>query len=140
MKDKVAFLTLGCKVNSYETEAMRGLFEENGYESVEFKEIADIYVVNTCTVTHIADRKSRQMLRQAKKRNPEAIIIAVGCYVQSSEEELLEDSAVDIVLGNNKKSDIINVVNQYKAGKGHGEYLVTLIKKVNMKILMWLQL
>ena len=129
MKNKVAFLTLGCKVNSYETEAMRGLFEENGYESVEFKEIADIYVVNTCTVTHIADRKSRQMLRQAKKRNPEAIIIAVGCYVQSSEEELLEDSAVDIVLGNNKKSDIINVVNQYKAGKGHGEYLVDINKE-----------
>ena len=129
MKEKVAFLTLGCKVNSYETEAMRGIFEENGYESVDFKEIADIYVVNTCTVTHIADRKSRQMLRQAKKRNPEAIIIAVGCYVQSAEEELLEDSAVDIVLGNNKKSDIINVINHYKAGKGHGEYLVDINKE-----------
>ncbi|MDF2542153.1 MAG: hypothetical protein K0S47_1871 [Herbinix sp.] len=114
MKKTAAFLSLGCKVNSYETEAMREMFEKAGYETVDFKEIADVYVVNTCTVTNIADRKSRQMLHQAKKRNPEAIIAAVGCYVQASEEALLEDSAVDIVVGNNKKSDIVLMVERYQ--------------------------
>ncbi len=113
MKKTAAFLSLGCKVNSYETEAMRGLFEESGYRIVEFKETADVYVVNTCTVTNIADRKSRQMLHQAKKRNPEAVIAAVGCYVQAAEQELLEDSAVDIIVGNNKKSDIVHMVERF---------------------------
>ncbi|MDF2944588.1 MAG: hypothetical protein K0S01_3446, partial [Herbinix sp.] len=110
MKKTAAFLSLGCKVNSYETEAMRGMFEIAGYDIVDFKETADVYVVNTCTVTNIADRKSRQMLHQAKHRNPEAIIAAVGCYVQAAEEVLLEDSAVDLVIGNNKKSDIVSMV------------------------------
>lgn len=118
MKKTAAFLSLGCKVNSYETEAMRGMFETAGYGIVDFKDIADVYVVNTCTVTNIADRKSRQMLHQAKKRNPEAIIAAVGCYVQASEEELLKDSAVDIVLGNNKKSDIVAMVERYLGSNG----------------------
>lgn len=113
MKKTAAFLSLGCKVNSYETEAMRGMFEQAGYTTVDFKDIADVYVVNTCTVTNIADRKSRQMLHQAKKRNPEAVIAAVGCYVQASEEELLKDSAVDLVVGNNKKSDIVAMVERY---------------------------
>ena len=112
MKKTAAFLSLGCKVNSYETEAMRGMFEAAGYDIVDFKDTADIYVVNTCTVTNIADRKSRQMLHQAKHRNPEAIIAAVGCYVQAAEEVLLEDSAVDIVVGNNKKSDIVMMVER----------------------------
>ena len=112
-----AFLTLGCKVNSYETEAIRGMFESAGYEVVDFKELADVYVVNTCTVTNIADRKSRQMLHQAKKRNPDAIIIAVGCYVQAAEEALLKDSSVDLVVGNNRKSEIVKLVESYKIKK-----------------------
>ncbi|MGB4661163.1 MAG: tRNA (N(6)-L-threonylcarbamoyladenosine(37)-C(2))-methylthiotransferase MtaB [Mobilitalea sp.] len=112
MKKTAAFLSLGCKVNSYETEAMRGMFEAAGYDVVDFKDIADVYIVNTCTVTNIADRKSRQMLHQAKKRNPKAIIAAVGCYVQAAEEVLMEDSAVDLVLGNNKKSDIVVMVER----------------------------
>jgi len=114
MKKTAAFLSLGCKVNSYETEAIRESFVSAGYDIVDFKELADVYVVNTCTVTNIADRKSRQMLHQAKKRNPEAIIVAVGCYVQAAEEALLEDSSVDIVVGNNKKSDIVSLVERYK--------------------------
>ena len=114
MKKAAAFLSLGCKVNSYETEAMRGMFEAAGYDIVDFKEMADVYVVNTCTVTNIADRKSRQMLHQAKKRNPKAIIAAVGCYVQASEEVLLADSAVDLVVGNNKKGDIVQMVERCK--------------------------
>ena len=113
MKKTAAFLTLGCKVNTYETEAIRGMFEAAGYKIVDFKELADVYVVNTCTVTNIADRKSRQMLHQAKKRNPAAIIVAVGCYVQAAEEELLNDSSVDLVVGNNKKSEIVKLVESY---------------------------
>ncbi len=107
-----AFLSLGCKVNSYETEAMRGMFEAAGYRIVDFKEVADVYIVNTCTVTNIADRKSRQMLHQAKHRNPKAVIAAVGCYVQAAEEVLQQDNAVDLVVGNNKKSDIVAMVER----------------------------
>ncbi len=114
MDRTAAFLTLGCKVNSYETEAIRGMFESAGYKVVGFKELADVYVVNTCTVTNIADRKSRQMLHQAKKRNPDAIIIAVGCYVQAAEEDLLKDSSVDLVVGNNRKSEIVKLVESYR--------------------------
>jgi len=110
MKRKAAFLSLGCKVNSYETEAMRNMFEAAGYEIVDFKDIADVYVVNTCTVTNIADRKSRQMLHQARSRNPEAVIAAVGCYVQAAEEKLLEDASVDLLVGNNKKADLLKLV------------------------------
>jgi threonylcarbamoyladenosine tRNA methylthiotransferase MtaB len=124
MNKTAAFLSLGCKVNSYETEAMRGMFETAGYNIVDFKDIADVYVVNTCTVTNIADRKSRQMLHQAKKRNPEAIIAAVGCYVQAAEEALLEDSAVDLVVGNNKKSDIVAMVERCKASMNKEELVI----------------
>ena len=88
MGNKVALHKLGCKVNSYETEAMQQLLEEAGYESVPFEPGADIYVINTCTVTNIADRKSRQMLHKAKKMNPEAIVVATGCYVQTGGEKL----------------------------------------------------
>lgn len=123
MKKKAAFLSLGCKVNSYETEAMRGMFVQAGYEIVDFKEIAQVYVVNTCTVTNIADRKSRQMLHQAKKRNPEAVIAAVGCYVQSAEEELIKDSAVDLVVGNNRKSDIVTMVERYQDSRQKEELI-----------------
>ena len=123
MKKSAAFLSLGCKVNSYETEAMRGMFEAAGYEIVDFKDNADVYVINTCTVTNIADRKSRQMLHQAKKRNPDAIIAAVGCYVQASEKALLSDSAVDIVVGNNRKSDIVSMVERYQDSRSKEELI-----------------
>jgi threonylcarbamoyladenosine tRNA methylthiotransferase MtaB len=124
MKKTAAFLSLGCKVNSYETEAMRTMFETAGYEIVDFKEIADVYVVNTCTVTNIADRKSRQMLHQAKRRNPKAVIAAVGCYVQAAEEILLADQAVDLVVGNNKKSDIVAMVERCLGGNKKEELVV----------------
>lgn len=110
---KVAFLTLGCKVNSYETEAMQQLFVQAGADVVEFHEAADIYVVNTCTVTNIADRKSRQMLHKAKHMNSEAVVIAVGCYVQAAKEELLKDSSIDIIIGNNRKGEIVSIVNTF---------------------------
>ena len=124
MRKTAAFLSLGCKVNSYETEAMRGMFEAAGYDIVDFKEIADVYVVNTCTVTNIADRKSRQMLHQAKHRNPKAIIAAVGCYVQAAEEVLIADSAVDLVIGNNKKSDIVAMVERCQSSNDKEELVI----------------
>ena len=109
---KVALHNLGCKVNSYETEAMQELLEENGYEIVPFKEGADIYIINTCTVTNMADRKSRQMLHKAKKMNPNAIVVAAGCYVQVKEDVSLDES-IDVVIGNNKKHELIEILNQY---------------------------
>lgn len=124
MEKRVAFLNLGCKVNSYETEAMREQFMEAGYQVVEFKDIADVYVVNTCTVTNIADRKSRQMLHQAKKRNEDAVVIATGCYVQASEEALLEDSAVDIVIGNNRKGSVVKMVSEYLSKQNKQELVI----------------
>lgn len=107
---RVAFLTLGCKVNSYETEAMLRLFREQGAEICSFEETADVYVVNTCTVTGIADRKSRQMLHRAKKKNAAALVVAVGCYAQEAGTALLEDEAVDLVIGNNQKSKVAELV------------------------------
>ena len=109
----VAFLTLGCKVNSYESDAMQRLFEEAGYQIKEFSEIADVYVVNTCTVTNIADRKSRQMLHKAKKLNRDSVVVAVGCYVQASKEALEADEAIDLVVGNNQKQNIVSLVESY---------------------------
>ncbi|QHQ61936.1 tRNA (N(6)-L-threonylcarbamoyladenosine(37)-C(2))-methylthiotransferase MtaB [Anaerocolumna sedimenticola] len=109
----VAFLTLGCKVNSYETEAMQKIFEDAGYRIVDFNQHSDVYVVNTCTVTNIADRKSRQMLHKARKMNEDAIVVAVGCYVQTAEKILEQDEAIDIVIGNNKKKDIIRILDEY---------------------------
>lgn len=110
---KAALHNLGCKVNAYETEAMQELLEKNGYEIVPFKEGADVYVVNTCTVTNIADRKSRQMLHKARKMNPDAIVVATGCYVQTENQEV--DDCIDIVIGNNKKKDIVEILKQYEA-------------------------
>ncbi len=107
---RVAFLTLGCKVNSYETEAMLRLFREQGADICAFEESADVYIVNTCTVTGIADRKSRQMLHRAKKKNEKALVVAVGCYAQEAGEALLEDNAVDLVIGNNQKSRVAELV------------------------------
>ena len=100
MGRRAAFHTLGCKVNAYETEAMEELLQTAGYDIVPFTEQADVYVVNTCSVTNMAERKSRQMLHRAKKLNPEAVVVATGCYVQVSEEEARAYAAVDLVLGN----------------------------------------
>lgn len=113
---KVAFLTLGCKVNSYETEAMQALLLAAGASIVEFHEVADIYVVNTCSVTNMADRKSRQMLHRAKKNNPEAIVVAAGCYAQTAEEAAMKETGVDVVIGNNQKKDIVEILQNYMAG------------------------
>ncbi len=109
----VAFHNLGCKVNDYETDIMQQNFKENGFLVVPFSQKADIYVINTCTVTNIADRKSRQMIHRAKKTNPDAIVIAVGCYVQTAGKEVLKDECIDIAIGNNKKADILNILNEY---------------------------
>lgn len=107
---KVAFLTLGCKVNSYETEGMRELFLKAGAEETAFETNADVYVVNTCSVTNMADRKSRQMLHRAKKKNPEALIVAAGCYAQAAGEKLTEQEEIDLVVGNNQKAKIVELV------------------------------
>lgn len=111
----VAFHNLGCKVNAYETDIMQQKFLENGFRVVPFSQKADIYVINTCTVTNIADRKSRQMLHKSKANNPDSIVIAVGCYVQTDEEGVRKDAAVDIAIGNNRKADIIEILNEYLA-------------------------
>ncbi|MCR5082774.1 MAG: tRNA (N(6)-L-threonylcarbamoyladenosine(37)-C(2))-methylthiotransferase MtaB [Parasporobacterium sp.] len=110
---KAAIHNLGCKVNSYEAESMREQLINNGYEMVDFSEKADVYIVNTCSVTNIADRKSRQMLHRAKKLNPDAVVVAAGCYVQEVGDELLRDNAVDIILGNNKKSNLAETLADY---------------------------
>lgn len=114
MSIKVALHNLGCKVNGYETEAMHQMLEENGYEIVDFAPGADVYIINTCTVTNIADRKSRQMLHRAKKMNPQALVVAAGCYVQAGLEKLEKDDAVDVIIGNNKKKDLLEILEQYR--------------------------
>ena len=110
---KAALHNLGCKVNAYETEAMQHLLEEAGYEIVPFTQKADVYVINTCSVTNMADRKSRQMLHKAKKNNPDSIVVAAGCYVQTSEKEVLNDLSVDIVIGNDRKHDLVRLLEEY---------------------------
>lgn len=125
MSKKVALHNLGCKVNAYEVEAMQQLLEKAGYEIVPFEEGADIYLINTCTVTNIADRKSRQMLHKAKKMNPEAIVVATGCYVQTGGEKLEKDEAIDLVLGNNQKINIVEALAEYAENKpGHGSHVI----------------
>lgn len=109
----VALHNLGCKVNAYEMDFMQQMLQEKGYKIVSFDEAADIYIVNTCTVTNIADRKSRQMLHRAKKRNPDAVVVAVGCYVQTGQETLLKDAAVDLAVGNNRKKDLVEILESY---------------------------
>ena len=108
---KAALHNLGCKVNAYETEAMQELLEQNGYEIVPFAEGADVYVINTCTVTNIADRKSRQMLHRARKMNPDAVIVAAGCYVQT--KGAVADGCIDIIIGNNRKKELIPILEGY---------------------------
>ena len=112
---KAALHNLGCKVNAYETEAMQELLVRNGYEIVPFQEKADIYIINTCTVTNMADRKSRQMLHRARKQNPEALVVACGCYVQAKEGE--QEECVDVVIGNNRKKDLIEILEGFESGK-----------------------
>ena len=113
----VAFCTLGCKVNQYETDAMEELFQKDGYEIRAFHEAADVYVINTCTVTNMADRKSRQMLHRARKKNPEAVIVAAGCYVQAAEEAAKADEAIDLIIGNNCKGQIVSMVEEFMQGR-----------------------
>ena len=119
-----ALHNLGCKVNSYETEAMQQLLEEAGYEIVPFHEKADVYIINTCSVTNIADRKSRQMLHRAKKQNPDAVVVAAGCYVQAAAEELKEDLAVDVIIGNNKKQDLVPILEEYFKDKSDSSHVI----------------
>ena len=114
---KVAFCTLGCKVNQYETNAMEQAFIKAGYEIVNFEYIADIYVINTCTVTNMSDKKSRQMIRKAKQLNNKSIVVAVGCYAQVSKEKLEEIEELDLILGNNEKKDIVKYVEEYEKEK-----------------------
>ncbi len=110
---KAALHNLGCKVNAYETEAMQEMLEQNGYEIVPFQEGADVYIINTCTVTNMADRKSRQMIHKARKMNPEAVVVAAGCYVQTAEMQEKLDPDIDIVIGNNRKQDLIRILAEY---------------------------
>ena len=112
---KVALHNLGCKVNAYETEAMQELLEKHGYEIVPFQEGADVYIINTCTVTNMADRKSRQMLHKARKMNPDSIVVACGCYVQAKKDDIPE--GIDIVVGNNKKQNIVEILENYEKEK-----------------------
>jgi threonylcarbamoyladenosine tRNA methylthiotransferase MtaB len=117
MIKRAALHNLGCKVNAYETEAMQQLLEAAGYEIVPFTDQADVYIINTCSVTNMADRKSRQMLHRAKKTNPDAVVVAAGCYVQAAHEELKKDLSVDIIIGNNKKQDLVPILEAYFAEK-----------------------
>ena len=119
-----ALHNLGCKVNSYETEAMQQLLEEAGYEIVPFHDKADVYIINTCSVTNIADRKSRQMLHRAKKQNPDAVVVAAGCYVQAAAEELKADLAVDVIIGNNKKQDLVPILEEYFKDKSDSSHVI----------------
>ena len=114
---KAALHNLGCKVNAYETEAMQQQLEEAGYKIVSFEEQADVYVINTCSVTNIADRKSRQMLHRAKKQNPDGVVVAVGCYVQAASESLKKDERVDLVIGNNRKKELVQILETYFAAR-----------------------
>lgn len=127
---KVALHNLGCKVNSYETDAMEQMLAKAGYEIVKFgEELADIYIINTCSVTNIADRKSRQMLHKAKKMNPDAVVIATGCYVQAEGENIQKDEAVDIVIGNNRKNDLLQVIDNYYQDQNNNMELIDINKE-----------
>lgn len=123
----VALHNLGCKVNAYEMDVMQQMLQEEGYVIVPFDEVADIYIVNTCTVTNIADRKSRQMLHQAKARNPKAIVVAVGCYVQTAGKEALSDDCVDLAVGNNRKKDLASILRDFLAEREGAEYSADVI-------------
>ncbi len=117
----VALHSLGCKVNSYETEIMQQKLQEKGYEIVPFEGRADIYIINTCTVTNMADRKSRQMLHRARQLNPDALVVAAGCYVQTGREAVEKDHSVDLLIGNNRKRDIAEILEEYLEGREEPE-------------------
>lgn len=125
----VAFLSLGCKVNAYETESIKEMFKNVGYEIRQFNEAADIYIVNTCTVTNIADRKSRQMLHRAKKLNPEAVVVAVGCYVQAPQSKLEDDDLVDILVGTRGKSSVLDLVEEYIRSNKERDFKHSVVKE-----------
>ncbi len=116
---RAAIVTLGCKVNQYETDAMYGMLKEAGVSMVDSKETADIYIVNTCSVTNMAERKSRQMLHRAKKKNPDVVVAAVGCYAQVGKEELAKDENIDLIIGNNKKKDLVQILEDYIGASSH---------------------
>ena len=116
----IALHNLGCKVNGYEMDVMQQILHKKGYKIVPFDEKADIYIINTCTVTNIADQKSRQMLHRAKKKNPDAVVVAVGCYVQTGGEKIAEDTASDLVIGNKRKRDVAEILEEYLAAKENG--------------------
>lgn len=116
-KMRAAFHTLGCKVNTYETDAMEQMMRDGGYEIVPFDKGADVYIINTCSVTNMADHKSRQMLRRARKMNPNAVVVAVGCYVQADPKKAVQDTGADLVIGNNKKKDLVAILDDYLEGR-----------------------
>ena len=120
----VALHNLGCKVNAYEIDVMQQLLLEKGYKIVPFDEKADIYIVNTCTVTNIADRKSRQMLHKAKKNNPDAIVVATGCYVQTDAEIIETDEAIDLAIGNNRKGEIVRIIEEYLENQSANDVMI----------------
>lgn len=127
-KKRAAFLTLGCKVNQYETDAMVELLENAGYEIVSFQEDADFYIINTCSVTNMAERKSRQMIHRAKKKHPKSTIVAAGCYVQTAAEELRQEYGVDLLVGNNKKKDIVSILEEYTTDREKKENIIDIAK------------
>lgn len=116
-KKSVAFFTLGCKVNQYETNAMIEKFITRGYKLVDFEDVADIYVINTCTVTNMSDRKSRQIIRRVKQINPSAILVVTGCYAQVAKDELQAIKQIDLIIGNSEKKDIVDILEQYEENK-----------------------
>ena len=120
----VALHNLGCKVNGYEMDVMQQMLQEKGYKIVPFDEMADIYIVNTCTVTNIADRKSRQMLHRAKKLNPDAVVVAVGCYVQTGEDAVKKDDAIDLAIGNNRKKQLVAILEDYLNNRESGDAVI----------------
>lgn len=132
--ETVAFITLGCKVNSYETDGLVKLFKESGFKIVEFNDIADIYIVNTCTVTNLSSKKSRQMLRRAKRNNSDSIVLAVGCYSQKDPDVLEKMEEVDIVLGNNNKMKILDYIKDYQENNGYRKnYVLDISKEKNVE-------
>ena len=127
MNRTAALHNLGCKVNAYETEVMQQMLTDAGYTIVPFNEMADVYIINTCSVTNMADKKSRQMISRARKTNPEAVVAAAGCYVQAAGDQLLEELSLDLVIGNNKKKDLVAILDEFFVSKGHQSYIVDLM-------------
>ncbi len=124
----IAFYTLGCKVNNYETEAIKELFKQSGYEIVSFNEIADVYIINTCTVTNTGDKKSRQMIRRAIRRNPNAVICVTGCYAQTKPNEIASIEGVDVIIGTNGRENIVEIVNEFRENRKPITYVKNLFK------------